>query len=364
MTDLAALFSPFGLGTLTLPNRIVMAPMTRLRAPGSIPATAVADYYAQRATAGLIISESIMISDTSAAYMNAPGLFADEHIDPWRRVTDAVHMRGGRIFAQLWHSGRVGHSSLQPDGKPPLAPSAIAGEGTIHTVSGRQPLSVPRALSLAEVAGVTRAFGKAAARARAAGFDGLELHGAYGYLIDQFLQDRSNRRTDEYGGSLENRLRFLLGVVTACQQEYGRDVGVKLSPANRTYGMGDSDPVGTFSYIANKLDELDLAYLHFMEPFPEDIAVGCKISSVTPMARRWCRGPIIANGGFDMERAVTTIAAGQADLVSFGRSFIANPDLVDRFLAGIPCADADPATVYWIPEAPLERGYTDYLPHK
>ena len=364
MTDQTLLFSPVGVGTLTLPNRVVMAPMTRLRAPGSIPSDFVADYYAQRAGAGLIVSESIMISDTSAAYMNAPGLFADAHIDPWRRVTDAVHERGGRIFAQLWHSGRVGHTSLQPEGQAPLAPSAIAAEGTIHTATGRQPLSVPRALSLAEIAGVTRAFGKPPARARAAGFDGIELHGAYGYLIDQFLQDRSNRRTDEYGGSLDNRLRFLLGLVTACQQEYGRDVGVKLSPANRSHGMGDSDPVGTFSFVASKLDELDLAYLHFMEPFPEDIAAGCKIGNVMPMARRWCRGPIIANGGFDAKRAMAAIAVGQADLISFGRGFIANPDLVDRLRAGIPCADADPETIYWVPEAPLERGYTDYPAHR
>lgn len=357
---LDALFAPVQLGTLTLPNRIAMAPMTRLRAPDRIANRQMADYYAQRASAGLIVTECVMISDTSAAYMNSPGLYADGFIDGWRRVTDAVHDAGGTIFIQLWHSGRVAHVSLMPDGQPPLAPSEIAGVGDLHTPVGKQPLSLPRSLSMDEIHGLTRAFGKAAERARVAGFDGVEIHGAFGYLVDQFLRDGSNRRADIYGGSVANRARFLLGVVTAVQQSFGRDVGVKLSPASRAHGMSDDRTDATFAEILGLLNEADLAYVHMMEPLPGDESPAPLLTETTAFARRHYAGTIIANGGFTGESGARLIAQGGADLVSFGQAFIANPDLPRRLKEGLPLAAPDYASLYGLPSQPLEAGYTDY----
>lgn len=354
------LFSGMVLGSLNLRNRIVMAPMTRLRAPGGVPSAAMTEYYRQRATAGLIVTECTMISDTSAAYIGAPGIFADEFIDPWHRVTDAVHDAGGRIFLQLWHGGRIAHTSLMPGGVDPLAPSAIAGDAELFTPTGLQPASMPRAISGDEVRGLTKAFGKAAERARKAGFDGVEIHGAFGYLIDQFLQDASNRRTDGYGGSFENRTRFLLGIVGAVQQAMGRDVGVKLSPSSRAHGMRDSDSKGLFAHVLEQLDDTDLAYVHMMEPSPSDLENDISIHDVAAYSRSHYDGTIIANGGFDLERANAAIDAGSADLVSFGQKFIANPDLVARLRDGRELASPDFALVYGKPGEPLEPGYTDY----
>lgn len=355
-----ALFAPVTLGTLSLANRIVMAPMTRLRAPGAMANAVMAEYYAQRASAGLIVSECVMVSDTSAAYMNAPGIYADGFIDGWKLVTEAVHAAGGKIFLQLWHSGRVAHVSLMPDGQAPLAPSAIAGVGELHTPQGKQPFSVPRALAIEEIGGLTRAFGKAAARARQAGFDGVEIHAAFGYLVDQFLRDGSNRRTDDYGGSVENRARFLLGVISAAQQSFGQNVGVKLSPASRAHGMADSHTEATFGEVLCLLNGADLAYVHMMEPLPGDDSPEPLMLTTNAFARKHYTGTLIANGGFSAETAAGLIGGGGADLVSFGQQFIANPDLPARLRAGSELAAPDFSSVYGIPGQPLEPGYTDY----
>ncbi len=360
MGSMDILFEPVTVGTLTLRNRIVMAPMTRLRSPDDTPNSLVETYYRQRAGSGLIVTECTMVSETSAAYINAPGIYHDRFIDPWARVVRGVHEAGGRIFLQLWHSGRVGHSSLQPDRGPPLAPSAIAGEGDLHTYEGKQPLSVPRPLTREEVKSLIKAFGVAAARAARAGFDGVEIHGAFGYLIDQFLQDGSNHRADEFGGTIENRARFLFAVIAVAQQAFGANVGVKLSPSNRYHGMSDSAPAESFGWLLKKLDELDLAYVHMMEPLPFDREKGCAIDQVRAFARRHYKGTIIANGGLTPELATTAIESGEADLASFGQLFIANPDLPERIRAGHPLATPDFATVYGIPGTPPERGYIDY----
>ena len=354
------LFSPVKVGSLNLPNRIVMAPMTRLRADGGMPNTHMADYYSQRASAGLIVTECTMISDTSAAYINAPGMYDDRFVDGWRSVTDAVHEAGGRIYLQLWHSGRVAHSSMMPDRGPPLAPSAIAGDGDLHTYEGKYPMSQPRALTGDEVRGLTKAFGKAADRARQAGFDGVEIHGAFGYLVDQFLQDGSNHRADDYGGSVENRVRFLLGVLSAVQQAMGQNVGVKLSPCSRAHGMSDSNPAGIFGFLLGQLNEADLAYVHMMEPLPFDVEMGHTIPVTRSFARAHYQGTLIANGGFGADSAEAALAAGEADLVSFGQNFIANPDLPQRMLSQTPLAMPDFNLVYGMPGNPTEAGYTDY----
>ncbi|WP_277601385.1 alkene reductase [Sphingobium algorifonticola] len=348
------------LGTHQLSNRIVMAPMTRLRAPDGKANAIMAEYYAQRASAGLIITECVMISDTSAAYINCPGIYGDDFIDGWRLVTDAVHAAGGKIFMQLWHSGRVAHTSLMPAGAAPLAPSAIVGVGELHTPTGKQPLSTPRALSIEEIQDIIRAFGKAAQRARLAGFDGVEIHGAFGYLIDQFLRDGSNQRTDIYGGSAENRTRFLLGIITAVQQFFGHDVGVKLSPASRAHGMTDSRTETTFAYVLGQLNEADLAYVHMMEPLPGDESPDLLLGETVAFARKHYAGPLLANGGFSGERASLLIAQGGADLVSFGQAFIANPDLPARLKTGTVLSIPDYTNVYGLPGQPLEVGYTDY----
>lgn len=337
-----------------------MAPMTRLRAPEAKANSVMAEYYAQRASAGLIITECVMISDTSAAYMNSPGIYSDDFIDGWRQVCDAVHAAGGKIFIQLWHSGRVAHTSLMPNGEAPLAPSEIAGVGELHTPIGKQPLSTPRALSIDEILGLTRAFGKAAQRARNAGFDGVEIHGAFGYLVDQFLRDGSNRRSDSYGGSVENRARFLLGVVTAVQQSFGRNVGLKLSPASRAHGMSDSRTESTFAEVLGLLNEADLAYVHMMEPLPGDEKPEPLIIETTAFARKHYSGTIIANGGFTGDSAARLIENGAADMVSFGQLFIANPDLPARLRAGAALSAPDYGKIYGMPGQPLQQGYTDY----
>ncbi|MBY0509175.1 MAG: alkene reductase [Rhodospirillaceae bacterium] len=354
------LLSPVDLGSVTLANRIVMAPMTRLRAPDNMPSQAMANYYKQRASAGLIITECTMVSATSAAYIGAPGMFHDRFIDPWRRITESVHESGGRIYLQLWHSGRVAHTTLMPDNMAPLAPSAVPANTELHTALGKKPASAPRALALDEIRDLTRAFGRAAERARKAQFDGVEIHGAFGYLIDQFLQDGSNKRTDAYGGNYENRTRFLLGVLSAVQQEFGRNVGLKLSPSSRAHSMSDSDPVGLFSFLLDALNDTDLAYLHMMEALPTDHASGVTIKNITRFSREHYRGTIIANGGFDQARGEDIVRSGSANLVSFGQPFIANPDLVERFQNNFPLSEPNFAYLYAIPGQPLELGYTDY----
>lgn len=350
------LFTPIQLGPYTLPNRIVMAPMTRLRAIDNIPNSLMATYYAQRATAGLIVSECTAVSPLSLGYINCPGIYTDEQVAGWRLVTDAVHEQGGRIFLQLWHSGRIAHPFLL-GGELPVAPSAIAGVGTLHTPNGKVSLETPRALETREIALIVEQFGKGAENALAAGFDGVELHGAFGYLIDQFLQDGSNQRTDEYGGSIENRSRFLLEVVQALTNVWGGNrVGIKLSPSNIFYGMSDSNPKETFGYAINALNSFGLAYLHLMEPNETDLANREVLHPVLPHFRPIYQGTLITNGGYDRQTGDGILANNNADLVSFGRLFIANPDLPQRLQLNAQLNTPDPRTFY----APDATGYTDY----
>ncbi|MBD2102798.1 alkene reductase [Leptolyngbya sp. FACHB-261] len=355
------LFSPVQLGPYNLPNRIVMAPMTRLRAGSEgVPIPINATYYAQRASAGLIVTECSMVSPQSLGYMNCPGIYSDEQVAGWQLVTKAVHEQNGHVFLQLWHSGRISHPSLL-NGALPVAPSAIAGTGELHTPDGKQAMIAPRALETDEIAGIIAEFRQGAKNALTAGFDGVELHGAFGYLIDQFLQDGSNQRTDQYGGSIENRARFLLEVVEAVAEVWGANrVGIKLSPSNTFYGIADSDPQATFSYVLNALNRYNLAYVHLMEPNEQDLATRKVLNPVAPLFRSIYKGTLITNGGYTKETGNAALASGNADLVSFGKSFIANPDLPERLATNAPLNTPNPRTFYGTGANQAELGYTDY----
>lgn len=355
------LFDSFQLGLNTLANRIVMAPMTRLRADGTIPTPLMAEYYAQRANAGLIITECTMISPLSQGYINVPGIYNDEQVAGWKLVTDAVHGQGGKIYLQIWHSGRVSHSALL-EGEKPVAPSEIAGIGQLHTPIGKVDLETPRALETNEIPEIVEQFRQGAVNAMQSGFDGVELHGAFGYLIDQFLQDGSNQREDQYGGSIENRARFLLEVVEAVTQVWGSDrVGIKLSPSNTFYGMYDSDPQATFGYVIKELNSFNLAYIHLMEANEVDLSNRKVINPVLPVFRPFYEGNIITNGGYNKETGNQAIASGKAELVSYGKPYLANPDLVTRFELDAKLNEPNPRTFYGrgdTEEAVI--GYTDY----
>lgn len=355
MSNERSLFSPFQLGPYELRNRMVMAPMTRSRAgEGNVPSELAAEYYAQRSTAGLIVTEGTQVSPRGVGYTSTPGMHSDEQVAGWRKITDAVHAEGGRIFAQLWHVGRVSHPSFH-GGALPVAPSAIGFEGQVFTYEGMQPNVTPRALETEEIAGIVADFAAAARRAYDAGFDGVELHGANGYLIDQFLRDGSNQRTDPYGGSIQNRVRFLVEVTRAVVEVWGGDrVGVRLSPRVAVNGMSDSDPVATFSYAAYALNELGLAYLHVLEPIAGPMAVPGE--RVTPALRAVFRGPLIINGGYDAEAGNAAIARGEGDLVAYGVPFLANPDLPRRYREGAPLNAPERATFY----SGGAEGYIDY----
>jgi N-ethylmaleimide reductase len=337
------LFSSIRLGPYELPNRAVMAPMTRSRAlPGGVQTPLAATYYQQRATAGLLVTEASQVSARGIGYISTPGIYTPEHVAAWRVVTDAVHSAGGRIFLQLWHVGRVSHTSLQPNGEAPIAPSAIAIDGTTYTPLGPLPFSQPRALETHEIAGVVDEFAAGAARAKQAGFDGVEIHGANGYLPDQFLRDGSNHRTDAYGGSIANRARFLLEVTEAVSGVWGKDrVGVRLSPTVPYNGMADSDPRATFGYAAEALGKQGIAYLHLVEGTVAGEA------PLTPELKQRFGGLVIANGGFDGE---------SANRVSFGVPVLANPDLVARLAARAPLNE--PRRDLFYQGGP--NGYIDY----
>ena len=356
---MTGLFDPLDLAGVPLPNRMVMAPMTRTRADdGGVPNALMADYYSQRASAGLIVTECTAVRNDSAGIIHAPGIYTAEQVAGWRQVTDAVHAADGRIFLQIWHCGRISHPMLQPSGAKPVAPSAVAASGTIFTPDGPRPFETPRALETVEIAPIVSAFGTAAANARDAGFDGVELHGAFGYLVDQFLQDGTNRRTDAYGGSVQNRVRFLLEVVDAMVAGWSADrVGVKLSPSSRFYGQSDSDSQAVFSYAARQLSDRHIAYLHVMEPNEQDLASGSvQVRHATEALRPFFAGPIITNGGYDKESAKVAIDGELAELVSFGVPFVANPDLVRRFEEDAPLNEPDPSSFYGMGA----KGYTDY----
>ncbi|HEX4041542.1 MAG TPA: alkene reductase [Xanthobacteraceae bacterium] len=353
------LLSPFTLGPLTLPNRVVMAPMTRNRAgPGNIPGALNATYYAQRASAGLIVSEATQVSPQGLGYPGTPGIHSPEQVEGWKLVTDAVHRAGGRIFLQLWHVGRISHPSLQPAGALPVAPSAIVPTGQAWTLEGMKPYVTPHALELAEIAGIVEDFRRGARHAREAGFDGVELHGANGYLVDQFLRDATNRRSDAYGGSPQNRVRFLAEVTQAIVGEWGGEhVGVRLSPTNPYNDIADSNPAATFTVAVGALARFGLAYLHIVEPAAGDPVAAGEMPDLKFFRKLW-RGVLIGNKGYDLVRANAVIADGTADLVSFATLFLANPDLPERFLRDGPFNPPDRKTFY----GGGATGYTDYPP--
>lgn len=354
------LFTPVRLGPYVLRNRIVMAPLTRNRAgPDNVPQAINALYYTQRASAGLIISEATQVSPTGVGYPNTPGIHTAAQVEGWKNITSAVHTRDGRMFLQLWHVGRISHPSLQPDGALPVAPSAIQPAGEAYTYEGLKPFVTPRALALDEIPGVVEQYQTGARYALEAGFDGVEIHAANGYLIDQFLRDGTNHRNDRYGGSVENRARFLLEVAEAVCAVWGANrVGVRLSPVGTFNDMSDSDPQATFNYAAEQLRRYGLAYLHVVE--------GDELVAETPGAantrfdferlRRSYGGAYMANCGYTLVSANTALRAGRADLIAFGRLFISNPDLPERFAAGAPLIEADHATFY----GGDAHGYTDY----
>ncbi len=348
------LFSPVRLGPYLLANRIVMGPMTRRRADASdAPHALQAEYYAQRAAAGLLVAEGAQVSPQGKGYPGTPGIHSAAQIAGWRLTTEAVHRRGGRIFLQLWHVGRVSHPLLQPDAALPVAPSALAAPGLAETPEGPKPFPVPHELGAGEICKMVAQFADAAENARRAGFDGVELHGGNGFLIDQFLRESSNRRGDAYGGTQVNRLRFPLELVDAvCGVWQPERVGVRVSPINPWGGMFDSDPAGLFGRLAEALSLRGIAYLHVAETRTRR-----PMFSWTRLRRRF-RGLYIANGGFDRYRAEVALRSGRADLISFGRAFIANPDLVQRLKLGAALRPADPATYY----GGDARGYTDYPP--
>jgi N-ethylmaleimide reductase len=352
------LFEPLQVGALELPNRIVMAPLTRQRAAaGNVPSELNALYYAQRASAGLIVSEATQVSPEGQGYADTPGIHSEAQVEGWRLVTDAVHRAGGRIFLQLWHVGRISHPCFQPGQAAPVAPSAIAPPGDVYTPEGKKPYVTPRALELDEIPGVVEKYAEAARRARRAGFDGVEVHGANGYLIDQFLLDGTNQRTDGYGGSVENRSRFLLEVTRAVAAAWSPDrVGVRLSPRGRFNGMHDSDRWAIFSHAVSRLDPLGLAYLHLVDPVGPSPFDNPEVPRLAPRLRALFRGPLIIAGGLDRALAIEQLSEGHADLVAFGTPFISNPDLPERLRLDAPLAKPERSTFY----GGDARGYTDY----
>ncbi len=347
------LFSPIKMGPYTLKNRMVMAPMTRDRAlaPDNVPQAMNVIYYTQRASAGLIITEGSQVSQQGMGYPVTPGIHSKTQVEGWKKITEAVHEKGGLIFLQLWHVGRISHPSYQPGGGLPVAPSAIKPEGESFTYEGLQPFVTPRALETDEIPGIVAQFREGAKNALTAGFDGVEIHGANGYLVDQFIRDGTNHRKDQYGGSLENRARFPLAVTDAVIDVWGEDrVGVRLSPGGSFNSMSDSNPQKTFNFMARQLSMRPLAYLHVVET----------LESVEtfdyPALRKNFDGLYIANAGYDLKRSEAAIGSGTADLISYAQLFLANPDLPARFKKGTPLNTPDPNTFY----GGDEKGYTDY----
>ncbi|WP_164279922.1 alkene reductase [Stenotrophomonas indicatrix] len=356
MSD-ATLFQPYPLGPLTLANRIVMAPLTRNRAgEGLVPSPLASTYYAQRASAGLIITEATQVSAQAQGYQDTPGLYTQDQIDGWRTVTDAVHARGGHIFVQLWHVGRISHVDLQPGNAAPVSASALRAQTKTFVNNGFVDVSEPRALDIDELPAIVDDFRQAAANAIAAGFDGVEIHGANGYLLEQFIKDGANQRTDAYGGSVENRARLLLEVTAAVAREIGADrTGVRISPVSPANAISTvSDPQPQYDYIADQLSALGIVYLHVVEGAtggPRDVAP----FDFDGLRRRF-NGTYLANNGYDLQLASARVSEGKADLVAFGRPFISNPDLVERLKRGAALAALNPATLY----GGGAEGYTDY----
>ena len=343
------LFDPLQIGDLTLQNRIIMAPLTRQRAGDvRVPNALMAKYYAERASAGLIISEATSVTPQGVGYAATPGIWSQEQVEGWKLVTSAVHEAGGKIFLQLWHVGRVS-DPIFLNGDLPVAPSAIAPQGHVSHVRPQRPFVTPRALDLAEIPAIVEAYRKGAENAKAAGFDGVQVHGANGYLLDQFLQDSTNQRTDAYGGPIENRARLMLEVVDACIEVWGANrVGMHLAPRGDAHTMGDSNAAATFGYVARELGKRKIAFIAAREALGE--------SRLGPQLKAAFGGPYIANERFTKESAQQVLDAGEADAVAWGQLFIANPDLPRRFELNAPLNQPNPATFY----AEGEEGYTDY----
>ncbi|MYM88813.1 alkene reductase [Rugamonas sp. FT82W] len=347
---MANLFDPLTIGDLTLKNRIVMAPLTRARAVGGarVPNALMAKYYVQRASAGLILSEATAVTPQGVGYADTPGLWSDEQVEGWKQVTAAVHEAGGLIFAQLWHVGRISDPSFL-NGEAPVSASAIAADGHVSLLRPQRAYPVPRALDTEELAGIVAAYKLGAENAKKAGFDGVEIHGANGYLLDQFLQDKTNQRTDNYGGSIENRARLMLEVTDACIAVWGAGrVGMHLAPRRDAHDMGDSDPAATFGYVARELGKRKIAFICAREAVGED--------SLGPLLKKEFGGVYIANEKMDKQTAQQVLDAGTADAIAFGKAFIANPDLPRRLQLDAPLNEWKAETFY----APAEEGYTDY----
>ena len=357
MTQATKLLEPFKLGPITLSNRAVMAPLTRNRAlpDGLVPHPLAVEYYGQRASAGLLITEASQVSQQGQGYQDTPGIYSQAQVEGWRKVTDRVHAEGGHIFIQLWHVGRISHTDLQKDNAAPVGPSAIPAKGKTFVGGKFADVSPPRALDLNEIPGIIDDFRKSAALAREAGFDGVEIHGANGYLLDQFAKDGANKRTDAYGGSIENRARLMLEVAKAVAGEIGADrTGIRISPVTPANDISDSNPQPLFDYIVDHLAALQLVYMHVIEGAtggPRDIAPFDYAS-----LRKRFKGAYIANNGYDLDLAEKVLAANEADLIAFGKPFIANPDLVERFRTGAPLNTPDKNTFY----GGGATGYTDY----
>jgi 2,4-dienoyl-CoA reductase-like NADH-dependent reductase (Old Yellow Enzyme family) len=344
-----SLFDPIQLGDLYLPNRIFMAPLTRLRGtPDHVPTPIMVDYYTQRASAGLIISEGTPIDPLGVGYANVPGLWSQQQTDAWKPVTAAVHKAGGHIYSQIWHVGRISDPEFL-NGQLPVAPSAIAATGTVSLLRPQRPYPTPRALKIEEIKGIVEAFRRGAQNAQAAGFDGVELHGANGYLLDQFLQDGSNHRTDEYGGPIENRARLMLECADAAISVFGPGrVGMHLAPRGDAHGISDSNPEATFTYIARELGKRKIAFIAAREHVGPD--------SIGPCLKEIFGGVFVANEAIDFQTGQQLLDEGKADAVAFGKLFIANPDLPARFATGAPLNRPNSATFY----APGPEGYIDY----
>ena len=359
------LFTQVALGALELQHRIVMAPLTRLRStqPGDVPNAMNAEYYGQRASAGgLLIAEATNISDEARGYPGAPGIHSQAQVEGWRLVADAVHAKGGKLVMQIWHTGRISHSSMQPDGLPPFAPSAVVAAGQ-HMDAKGQPaqFEVPRALTIEHIASIVSDFRKAAENAKAAGMDGVEVHGANGYLIDQFLHDSSNKRDDRFGGSIENRSRFLFEVLDAVMAVWGAGrVGLRLSPWGRSNGAKDSNPTALYTFVASELDKRKIAYLHLVEPRADQRSDANVLDPNAPDAGHYFRqvfsGKIISAGGYVRDSAISAVEEGRADAIAFGRAFIANPDLMERLKRNAALNPYDRSTFY----GGGAKGYTDY----
>jgi N-ethylmaleimide reductase len=356
MNTPSKLFEPYKLGPITLPNRLVMAPLTRNRAvAGLVPSPLAVEYYGQRASAGLLITEASQISQQGQGYQDTPGIYSNEQVASWRKVTERVHACGGRIFIQIWHVGRISHTSLQPNNGAPVAPSALRAKGKTFVGGVFTDISEPRALTLEEIPGIVEGFRRGTANAIEAGFDGVEIHGANGYLLDQFAKDGANKRTDSYGGSIENRARLMLEVAKAVAAEAGPErTGIRISPVTPSNDISDSNPQPLFEHIVDRLNALKLVYLHVIEGAtggPRDFAPFDYRS-----LRKRFKGAYIANNGYDFNLANKALAANEADLIAFGKLFISNPDLVERFKRGAPLNEFDKATFY----GGGAKGYTDY----